>query len=428
VRVEGRVRIPGDKSISHRALICAALATGRSRIRHILRSADIESTAGVLRNLGCAVPPLDERIAIDGVGLRGFRAPAGDLQCNNSGTTVRLLAGAVSAHPFASRFVGDASLSRRPMRRVAEPLTAMGARFAFEGEDGLPLVVHGGSLKPIAWSSKVPSAQVKSAVLLAGLVGGVEVSVREPVRSRDHTEAMLRAAGVKIVTTGGGDRDASYSVTLRPASALNPLDIDIPGDPSSAAFLAALAAVATRGEISMTSVLRSETRWGFFHTLRSMGVRILEGSVDERGGERVVGELRVAPASLRGVAVAAETVPSMIDELPVLACVAACAEGETTVTGAAELRVKESDRIASVVTNLRALGAEAEELPDGFRIIGSDRPLTGRVITGGDHRIAMAFGVLAAIPRNEIEIDDRTCVAVSYPGFWTELARVLARQ
>ena len=420
--VRGTLRVPGDKSISHRALICAALATGRSRIRRILRSADVESTAGVLRSLGCPIPPLDERIGIDGVGVRGFNAPLTDLDCGNSGTTVRLLAGAVSGHSFPARFIGDESLSRRPMKRVAEPLTAMGAKFEFEGTDGLPLTVRGGKLKPLVWSSDVPSAQVKSALLLAGLVSGVSVTVREPVRSRDHTERMFASAGVKmsILDAAGG-----YSATVHPAGAHSPLDIDVPSDPSSAAFFAALAALSSGGELQMSSILRNESRWGFFHALRRMGAKLSEGSVDARAGESVVGELRVAPSKLVGVTITATEIPSMIDELPVLACVAACAEGETVVSGATELRVKESDRIASVVANLKAIGAHAEESPDGFRITGSDRPLSGRVVTGGDHRIAMAFGVLAAIPRNAIEIDDRECVSVSFPGFWTELTKVL---
>ena len=424
MRVEGRVRVPGDKSISHRALILAALATGRSSVRRILRSADIESTAGVLRALGCAIPPLDERMGIQGSGLRGFRAPDRDLDCGNSGTTVRLMSGAVAGHGFASRFVGDASLSRRPMRRVAEPLTAMGASVEFEGSDGLPFTVRGGTLKPVEWTSKVPSAQVKSALLLAGIVSGVQVTVHEPARSRDHTERMLASVGAKVALGGSG---AGYSATLHPVKSLAPLDIDIPTDPSSAAFFAALAALADSGELQMSSVLRNDTRWGFFDTLRKMGAKVGESSVDLRAGEPVVGELRVAPGKLAGVRVSAELVPSMIDELPILACLAARAEGETIVNGAAELRVKESDRIAAVVSNLVAVGATAEELPDGFRIVGSDKPLKGRVTTRGDHRIAMAFGVLAALPRNEIEIDDRECVGVSYPGFWAELAKVVRK-
>ena len=421
MRVEGRVRVPGDKSLSHRALILAALSTGRSSVRRILRSADVESTAGVLRALGCPIPALGDRMEIQGVGVRGFRAPAADLDCGNSGTTVRLMSGAVAGHTFASRFIGDASLSRRPMRRVSEPLTAMGASIEFEGADGLPMTVRGGSLNKLEWSSKVPSAQVKSALLLAGLVGGVEVTVRESERSRDHSERMLASVGVRMSIRDKGD---GYAATLHPAKSLAPLDIDIPADPSSAAFFAALAALAERGELQISSVLRNDTRWGFFDTLRRMGAKVGESSSDMRAGEPVVGELRIAPGKLVGVEVPASRVPSMIDELPMLACLAACAEGETIVSGAAELRVKESDRIAAVVSNLVAVGATAEETSDGFRITGSDRPLSGRVITRGDHRIAMAFGVLAALPRNNIEIDDRDCVGVSFPAFWSELAKV----
>ncbi len=411
-----QVRVPGDKSLSHRALIFAALATGRSRIRDVLQSADVRSTAGVLRALGVPVPPLGGDIVIDARGARAMRAPTTDLDCGNSGTTTRLMAGVAAGCAFRSRFIGDASLSKRPMRRVARPLVAMGARVELEAGDGLPMVIEGGALKSIAWSSETASAQIKSAILLAGVVGGVAVEVTEPSRSRDHTERMLRSLGARVKIDG-------TRVRIEPAGELAPLDMRVPADPSSAAFLIALAILSHSAPVSVPNVCLNPTRTGFFDVLRSMGaaVTIEEGS--EQGGERT-GAVHASHSELHGVAVDESQVPSMIDELPLLACTGARARGTTEIRGAAELRVKESDRIATVVSNLRAIGASAEELPDGLVVIGGIAPLRGRVVTHGDHRIAMAFGVLGALPGNEIEIDDPACVAVSYPAFWDDLARV----
>jgi 3-phosphoshikimate 1-carboxyvinyltransferase len=415
VRVEGSIRVPGDKSISHRSLMLAALAQGASAIRGILDSADVRSTAAVLRTLGAAIPPLSSDFAVEGRGVRSFRAPAADLDCGNSGTTTRLVAGISAACPFTSRFVGDASLSRRPMQRVARPLGAMGARFEFERGDGLPMRITGGALTPLSWTSEAASAQIKSAILLAGVAAGVSVEVREPSRSRDHTERMLAAQGAKLAVEGS-------TVKLEPPGngRLEPLCITVPSDPSSAAFLAALAALADEGAIELPDVCLNPTRTGFFRALEVMGARVETRGMHREGGEDV-GTLVVHATPLAGIDLPVEDVPSMIDELPLLACVAARAAGITRVRGAAELRVKESDRIALVVSNLRAIGAEAEEAPDGFTVHGSGRSLEGRVRTHGDHRIAMAFGVLGAIPGNRIEIDDPSCVAVSYPAFWDDL-------
>ncbi|MFN2567879.1 MAG: 3-phosphoshikimate 1-carboxyvinyltransferase [Gemmatimonadaceae bacterium] len=416
MRVSGEVRPPGDKSISHRALLFAALADGISRVRGILDSADVRSTAGALRALGVDVPPLARDVVVKGVGLRGLRAPNTVLDCGNSGTSARLLAGVVAASSFAARFEGDASLSRRPMRRVARPLEAMGARFEFERGDGLPMTVHGGQLRGIHWTSETSSAQVKSAILLAGVVAGVEVSVSEPRRSRDHTERMLAARGVAVEGSEG-------CVRVRRTEHLDARDTDVPSDPSSAAFFAALAALASAGELTLRGVCVNPTRTGFFHVLREMGAIVDIAAPREHGGEPVA-DVRVRPAALRSVVVGADRVPALIDELPLLACVASRAEGETRITGAGELRVKESDRIAAVVASLRAIGATAEELSDGLVVQGSDRPLAGTVATHGDHRLAMAFAVLGALPGNTITVDDRACVAVSFPNFWQELDRV----
>ena len=419
LHVAGELRVPGDKSISHRALIAATLAEGRSRVRGILPSADVHSTAGVLRSLGADIPALDAAIEVEGVGLHGLRASDSDLDCGNSGTSARLLAGVVAGSGLTGRFVGDASLSRRPMRRVKLPLEQMGARVDLPEHGGLPMIVHGGKLHDVELRSEIASAQVKSCVLLAALTAGVEATVREPSRSRDHTERMLAAMGAEVWTN-------DEAVLLFPTTRLSALDLEVPGDPSSASFFAALAALARSGELLLRHVGVNETRTGFFAALREMGASIaLEDSARETG--EWVADVRVsAGAPLRGVTIGGEAIPTLIDELPLLACLAAYAEGETRVTGAAELRVKESDRIAVVVSNLRAIGADADELSDGFVVRGTAPRLTGRVSTHGDHRMAMAFGILGALPGNEIVVDDPACVSVSYPGFWADLERVIS--
>ena len=413
LRVAGRVRVPGDKSISHRALMLAALAPGRSRVRGLLDSADVRSTAACLRALGAVIPEVGPDVLIGGGALV---APGGDLDCGNSGTSARLLAGVAAAQPFASRFVGDASLSRRPMRRVAAPLAAMGAEVTFDGDDGrLPMRVRGGALRDTEWASDTASAQVKSAVLLAGVLAGVEVTVREPHASRDHTERMLAARGVDVYVH-------STAVHIPAGQRLAPADVDVPGDPSSAAFFAALATLAGDGALALPDVCLNPTRTGFFVALTDMGAHLPVEDERRDGGEDVGTVLIEAGRPLRGTVVEPHEVPAMIDELPLLACVAACAEGETRVTGAAELRVKESDRIAAVVANLRALGVDADELPDGFVVAGrGPRTFAGAVATHADHRLAMAFGVLGALPGGDVRVDDPACVDVSFPGFWAAL-------
>jgi 3-phosphoshikimate 1-carboxyvinyltransferase len=415
MKVSGSLRVPGDKSISHRALIFGALADGASRVTGLLESADVHSTAGVLRALGADIPDLSSDLVIHGAGRR-LRQPTVALECGNSGTTTRLMAGVVAASNLTATFVGDASLSRRPMRRIARPLEAMGASIELPAHGGLPMTIRGGALHDIVWDGEVASAQVKSAILLAALVAGVRAQVSEPSRSRDHTETMLSARGADIHVDG-------LTVTLGAPSRLVAADTAVPGDPSSASFFAGLAAMASDGELRLENVCVNETRAGFFGQLRAMGARVVEENRRLEGGEWVA-DLIVTPSALHGVTITERDVPSMIDELPLLACVAARASGETVITGAGELRVKESDRIAAVVSNLCAIGVSAKELTDGMSIRGSDGPLRGRVMTHGDHRLAMAFGVLGAADGNSIEIDDRDCVSVSYPGFWTDLARV----
>jgi 3-phosphoshikimate 1-carboxyvinyltransferase len=280
------------------------------------------------------------------------------------------------------------------------------------------MVVHGGLLKGLTWFSETASAQVKSAILLAGLVADVPVEIHEPSPTRDHTERMLRGRGVDV-------RTEESTVTLLPSGRLDAADTNVPGDPSSAAFFVALAGLASSGSLSIDHICVNPSRVGGLRVFSEMGVLLAYEDMADDAGEPVA-RLVASPRQLRGVTIPPEIVPSLIDELPMIACLASRAEGETRVTGAEELRVKESDRIAAVVGNLRAIGADAEELPDGFIVRGSDKPYRGTVKTHGDHRIAMAFGVLGAQDGNTIEIDDRECVAVSYPDFWSDLARVTA--
>lgn len=418
--VAGTVRVPGDKSISHRALIFAALAQGESRVRAVLRSADVESTAAALRGLGADLPALSADMLIVGGGVGALRTPAHALDCGNSGTTARLVAGVVAGIAGCdARFEGDTSLSRRPMARIAAPLRRMGASVLFDGDatgEMLPMRVRGAPLHAIVHESQHASAQIKGAVLLAALTSGAGVEIREPARSRDHSERMLAARGVRVEVDG-------TTVRLGPAQTLHPLDVNVPGDPSSAAFFAALAALADDGEVRLTDVCLNPTRTGAFDVLQRMGAQLTYADRRDDGGEPT-GTVVVRASRLTATTIGGNEIPRCIDELPLLACVAARAEGETLITDAAELRVKESDRIRAVVDALRELGVDASEQHDGMRIVGSFRPLVGRVRTYGDHRLAMAFGILAAFPENRITIDDPACVAVSYPDFWSDLARV----
>lgn len=416
--VRGEVRVPGDKSVSHRALMFSALAEGTSTIRGILQSADTESTAGALRALGWPVAELSPELRVEGRALSRPPSEVSRLDLGNSGTSTRLLMGIVAGFPVQATFTGDASLSRRPMRRVATPLTEMGARIEFEdGRDGLPLTVHGGNLHALDWKLDTASAQVKSALLMAGVTGHVAVIIREPAPTRDHTERMLRAQGVAIDVGGG-------IIVLDPPQRLEPLDITVPGDPSSAAFFACLAALSDAGSITIRDVGLNPGRCGFIAVLKRMGARVDIVDRNDKGPEPL-GDIVVRPVHLSATRIDGDEVPSLIDELPALACVAARAHGETVIAGAAELRVKESDRIAAVVANLRNVGVDVDEAPDGMRIRGTREPLSGVVQTHGDHRLAMAFGVLGASSPADLRIDDPDCVAVSYPGFWRDLAHAV---
>ena len=415
------VRVPGDKSITHRALLIAALADGTSRIRSPLDAADTRSTRRAVERLGIRIDDAEDGLRVHGRGFDGWTPPDGAIECGNSGTTARLLMGALAGQPFTAELRGDASLQARPMTRVFAPLSAMGATFETLGaEGGLPVRVHGRALRAIDHVSPQSSAQVKSAILLAGLVGNARVSVTEPRLSRDHTERMLLAAGVPLERS----RDAhGFVVRLDGRHPVHPLDVTVPGDFSSAAFFIARALLSPDAEIVVSGVGVNPGRTGMIAVLERMNAPV------EVRNERIeaaepVADLCAHPANLEAFSIDGGEVPSLIDEIPILAMLAARADGESRIAGAAELRVKETDRIRALVENFHAIGVSAEELPDGLLITGSRKALTGRVKTFGDHRIAMAFGVLGSVPGNDIEIDDPDVVAVSYPGFWNALDRV----
>jgi 3-phosphoshikimate 1-carboxyvinyltransferase len=419
--VQGAVRVPGDKSITHRALLLAAMARGTSHIGGALTSLDARSSARVLRRLGAEISPLAPERLVTVRGQGRLRAPDARLDCGNSGTTTRLLLGLLAGHRFTATLTGDSSLRRRPMRRVTVPLSEMGARFTEFGGDGLPLTIRGGALHSIEYRMPVSSAQIKSSIMLAGLAGGVGVAVHEPAgRSRDHTERMLRAFGFEVAEDDDG------WIRFAPTGRVVPFDLQVPGDPSSAAFLVGLAAVADAGELCVAGVGVNPTRVGFLDVLRRMGVDpVIEPAGDEFG--EPVADIVVRPAPLRATEVHAAEIPGLIDEIPILAVVASRARGATVFRDVGELRVKESDRLGLIAANLRATGAAAEVRGDDLWVEGGEAPPRGSVRTAGDHRLAMAFAVLGQLPGARVRIDDLACAAVSFPNFPGTLRRVVRR-
>ncbi|MES2306011.1 MAG: 3-phosphoshikimate 1-carboxyvinyltransferase [Gemmatimonadota bacterium] len=415
-RVAGSHTVPGDKSITHRALMLAALAPGESRITGALTSLDARSTAAVLRLLGARISPVRTGTSVRVRGNPRFSPPPSALQCGNSGTTTRLMLGLLAGHPFPATLTGDGSLRRRPMRRVTGPLMQMGASIDDGGRDGLPLRITGGSLAPLDWQMPVASAQIKSALLLAGLTGGVEVTLHEPAPTRDHTERLLQHFGFEVASREGILRFA-------PTGRLVPFELAVPGDPSSAAFLVAAALLAESGEIRITGVGLNPSRIGFLDIMRQMGGRVTAEGVHTPLGEPM-GDLVAVASRLSAVDVPAGAIPGVIDEIPILACLAARASGTSRFRSVEELRVKESDRLALMVSNLRAVGVSAAAEGNDLVVVGSEAPLAGRVVTGGDHRIAMAFAVLGRGAGSRIDIDDPACAAVSFPGFADALERL----
>ena len=408
--LRGELSVPGDKSVSHRAIMLGAIAEGVTRVGGFLEGEDTRATAAIFARLGVRIeaPSAGERI-VHGVGLHGLRHADGPLDCGNAGTGMRLLAGLLAGQAFDSVLVGDASLSKRPMRRVTAPLARMGARID-TGEGGVPpLRIHGGqALTGIDHTLEVASAQVKSALLLAGLYAEGDTVVREPHPTRDYTERMLAAFGAGIESSPGFAR-------LRGGARLRATEVEVPADFSSAAFFIVAASLVPGSELLLRRVGMNPRRTGLLHVLREMGADIREENPGEQGGEPVA-DLRVRHAPLRGIEVPVAHVPDMIDEFPVLFAAAACADGPTVVRGAAELRVKESDRLAVMAEGLRALGIRVDETPDGATIFPG--PLRGGTVQGhGDHRIAMAFAVAAQRADGEVRIGDVANVATSFPGF-----------
>jgi 3-phosphoshikimate 1-carboxyvinyltransferase len=413
--LRGELRVPGDKSISHRAVMLAALAEGTSRISGFLEGEDTRATARAFAAMGVEIqtPSVSERV-VRGVGLHGLRAPAQAIDCGNAGTGMRLLTGLLAGQQFGTTLVGDESLSRRPMRRVVDPLTRMGARIDAEPGGMPPLRIHGNSvLNGIEYATPVASAQIKSAILFAGLYARGQTIVQEPHATRDYTERMLRAFGWPIDFSPGVAK-------LEGGHSLHATDVVVPGDFSSAAFFLVAATLAPRSELLIEAVGMNPRRTGLLAALRLMGADISEERAREFGGERVA-DLFVRHAPLRGIDVPEELVPDMIDEFPALFVAAATACGTTRIRGAAELRVKESDRIAVMARGLRTLGVRIEETPDGAVIEGGALA-GGEVDSAGDHRCAMSFAIAGLLARAPVRILDCANVATSFPGF-ADLAR-----
>ena len=412
----GTVRAPGDKSISHRALIFGALAAGETIITGLLEGADILSTAGAMRSFGASVEKQkDGRWKVTGCGEAGFSTPKTDVDCGNAGTGVRLIMGAASGFALTAKFTGDASLSVRPMGRVLNPLSDMG--ITYEAQDGgrLPVILRSdGHLSPIDYTPPHASAQVKSAILLAGLGSEGVTTVIEPTLSRDHTENMLKAFGAEVTVKPIG---RGQKVSVKGPVTLKATDVTVPGDPSSAAFPIVAALITPGSDVTIENVMMNPTRVGLFETLTEMGAYLRSDNFRTSGGE-VIADIQVKYSKLHGVTVPPERAPSMIDEYPVLAIAAAYASGTTTMRGIAEMRVKESDRISATVALLKENGVETIEYEDGFAVKGGDVAGGGVVTTHHDHRIAMSALILGLQADAPVAIDDSAMIATSFPTFF----------
>jgi len=417
--VRGVVRIPGDKSISHRYAMLAAIAEGTSRFQNFSAARDCASTLDCVSKLGCDWKRLkddDGAIEVRGVGRR-LNVPAEVLDCGNSGSTMRMLSGILAGQPFTSELCGDKSLSRRPMARIIQPLSEMGARIEAAQGGCPPLKIHGGSLKAVHYRPEVASAQVKSCMLFAGLFAEGETVVEEPIRTRDHGEIALRAFGAEVERTGNASRIVG-------GQRLRAIEAHVPGDLSSAAFFLCAAALLPGSQITLPGILMNPTRARLLDILVQMGLKVSVTHLEEHQGE-LVGTIEARGAAWRGVVLAGADTAALIDEIPVLAAVAPYSEGGLEVRDAKELRVKESDRIAAVAVNLRKMGAEVEERPDGMRIPGGQRLHGAELDSFGDHRIAMAFAVAALRAQGETSIHGADAAGVSYPTFFEDLRKIV---
>lgn len=418
-RLTGELFVPGDKSISHRSIMLGALAKGTTAVNGFLRGADCLSTISCFSKLGIPIEDKNGTILIHGRGLHGLTAPETILDTGNSGTTTRLISGILSAQPFTSVLNGDDSIQKRPMARIIKPLSLMGAKIeSLRHNQCAPLRINGAPLHGITYTSPVASAQVKSAILFAGLYADGPTTVAEPALSRNHSEVMLQAFGASLTSASADDGTAA--VTILPADELSAQEISVPGDISSAAYFLAAGLIAPNSEITIKNVGINPTRDGILKVFMDMGGKIKLENKRISGGEQTA-DITVCTSSLHGIKIGGALIPTLIDELPVIAAAACFAEGTTIISDAAELKVKESNRIDTMVTNLRKMGADITAAEDGM-IIRGGRPLHGaRIDSFADHRVAMSMAVAAICSDGETEILNDTCVDISYPGFWETL-------
>lgn len=412
--LQGEITLPGDKSISHRALMFTALGDGVSRLENLNPGADVKTTRDALINCGIQIQEKQGVTHVQGGGLRPFSQVESALNCGNSGTTARLMLGLLAAHPVHIHFTGDPSLSKRPMDRIIRPLQQMGANVSARGRKFLPLMLSGRDLWALDYRLPFASAQVKSAILLAGLHAKGQTTVKSPAFSRDHTEQMLKAMGAKVTIKG---RDVSVRTLTKPLKAIS---MKVPGDFSAAAFFIAAALLVPGSDLIIRRVGMNPTRIAFLHAVQEMGGKVTIANQEESLGEAVA-DLQIRSSQLKGIQIYPEQVPNLIDELPLIALLATQAKGETVVNGAEELRVKESDRITSIVSNISAWGGKIFERHDGFSIEGPTRLKGGKVRTFDDHRIAMTMGIAGLISDIPAQLDNPACVDISHPGFFDEL-------
>ncbi len=415
--LKGEVTVPGDKSVSHRGVMFGSIAKGTTEIHNFLQGADCLSTIACFRQMGIEIENHNDTVLVHGNGLRGLKKPDGTLDCGNSGTTARLICGILSGQDFSCTLTGDASIQKRPMKRIITPLSQMGAKLRSLRDNGcVPLEITGTKLHSVSYASPVASAQVKSAVLLAGLYGDGITQVTEPYVSRNHTELMLRCFGADVRTEG-------TKAVIHPAEELYGQNILVPGDISSAAFFIAAGLIVPGSEILIRNVGINPTRNGILKVCKSMGADLVLLNENQDAGEPTA-DILVKSSSLHGIEIGGAVIPTLIDELPVIAAMACFAEGETVIRDAAELKVKESNRIEVMVRNLSAMGADVTETEDGM-IIRGGKPLHGAVLESkSDHRIAMTFAVAACLADGETEILGAECVNISYPGFYKDLERL----
>jgi 3-phosphoshikimate 1-carboxyvinyltransferase len=410
VRISGIASVPGDKSISHRLAMIGAVAEGTTVIRNFAESVECHTTLQCLMDLGAPITRAGSTITIEGRGLQGLQQPSKELDAANSGTTVRLMSGLLAGFPFEATFIGDESLSRRPMKRVVEPLRKFGATINAREDNYLPLTIRGGSLFPVSLTTPIASAQVKSAILLAGLHARGLTRVREPLPTRNHTEIALAEFGARIKTTSDG-------IEVEGGHPLHGKDFTVPGDLSSSAFLIAAALSVPNSNLKLTGVGLNPTRSGFISVLQQMGANISINQPSPSGGEPT-GDITAESSTLTGMEIGGAWIPNIIDEIPMLAVLGTRTQKGIRIRDAAELRAKESDRIRAVAANLRALGAQVEEFPDGLSVPGNQTLRGGEIDSFGDHRIAMAFAIAGLFSEGPIAIKNPSCVGISFPSFF----------